>query len=242
LPKTPPTVASGESPFGLAVGPVLSPFPETTISSGPSGLTRDPTPTFTFFSSRPDSSFECKLDAGPYRSCSSPESTLRLAEGSHTFSVRATDQDANTDPTPASRNFTFIKATAGPGWEGRVTNSASGCSARVQVPFLDVRLVVAAYTEVYCPERTQLTIRSRLRADYPTADRTIAQKGCSGKPDCVRTVPSGFSYYRLACPRSQTQRHNSRYYSDIILYPGTRAGAATTERSRDATLSPYCLY
>ena len=38
--------------------------PQTTIDSGPSGATNDPTPTFRFTSSEPGSSFRCRLDSG----------------------------------------------------------------------------------------------------------------------------------------------------------------------------------
>ena len=85
--------------------------PETTIDSGPSGTTNDPTPSFGFSSSEPGSSFECKVDAGAYAPCSSPLTTGALADGSHSFSVRATDSAGNTDATPASRSFT-VDATA----------------------------------------------------------------------------------------------------------------------------------
>ena len=47
--------------------------PDTTIDSGPSGPTNDPTPTFAFSSSQAGSSFQCKLDSGGYASCSSPK-------------------------------------------------------------------------------------------------------------------------------------------------------------------------
>ena len=83
--------------------------PETTIDSGPSGTTNDPTPTFAFSSSE-SSSFECKLDSGSYAACSSPITTAHLADGSHSLSVRATDFSGNTDATPATR--TFIVQTA----------------------------------------------------------------------------------------------------------------------------------
>ena len=80
--------------------------PETTIDTGPSGTANDNGPTFTFSSSEPDGSFECKLDAGAFAACGSPETLAALGDGAHTFHVRATDQAANTDPTPASRDFT----------------------------------------------------------------------------------------------------------------------------------------
>ena len=40
------------------------------------------------------------------QSCSSPQPYSSLADGAHTFEVRATDAAGNTDPTPASRTFT----------------------------------------------------------------------------------------------------------------------------------------
>jgi DNA-binding beta-propeller fold protein YncE len=128
-----------------------------------------------------------------------------------------------------------------PGWEGFVTNPASGCKARVQIPYLDGNLQVTAYTEVSCPRETQLTIRSRLRSDYyPLADITVAQKGCL--KGCVVTVPKGNRFFRLTCPKSSDRRNNQPYYSDIIFYPGTNSGAATKERSRDKSLSPFCAH
>jgi DNA-binding beta-propeller fold protein YncE len=134
-----------------------------------------------------------------------------------------------------------VAVTSGtPGWEGRVTNRASGCTARVQVPYLDGNLRVTAYTEVFCPRPTRLTIRSRLRSDYADADVTVAQRGCTGKSSCVIDEPQGYRYFQLICPKSATRQRNQGYYSDIVLYPGTNTGAATRERSRDTFLSPFC--
>ena len=80
--------------------------PETTIDSGPTGSTADPTPGFEFSSSEAGSSFECRVDADAFSSCTSPESVAALTDGPHTFEVRATDSAGNTDPTPATRTFT----------------------------------------------------------------------------------------------------------------------------------------
>jgi DUF3089 family protein len=130
---------------------------------------------------------------------------------------------------------TYFQPT--PGWEGFVTNPASGCKARVQVPYLDQGLATA-YTEVVCPRPTKLTIRTRLRSDYPSADVTVDQKGCI--KGCMFTVPKGERFFQLACPKSPNRHQHQRYYSDIVLYPGTEAGAATKERSRGKFLSPIC--
>ncbi|MGZ4651287.1 MAG: Ig-like domain-containing protein [Kineosporiaceae bacterium] len=80
--------------------------PDTTIGSGPTGPTNDTTPTFAFTSSESGSTFQCRVDAGSWASCTSPWTTTALASGAHSVSVRATDAAGNTDASPATRSFT----------------------------------------------------------------------------------------------------------------------------------------
>ena len=92
---------------GLDNGP-----PDTTITGSPLALTNLTSANFTFTSTKANSTFACKLDAGAFASCTSPKSYTGLAAGSHTFQVQATDPSNNTDPTPAS--FTWAIDTAAP--------------------------------------------------------------------------------------------------------------------------------
>jgi Polysaccharide lyase/Bacterial Ig domain len=80
--------------------------PQTAITAGPSGTITTSSASFSFGSSETGSSFQCSLDGGPWASCSSPKAYGGLADGPHTFQVRATDAVGNTDATPASRTFT----------------------------------------------------------------------------------------------------------------------------------------
>ena len=84
--------------------------PQTAIDSGPSGTTRESSPTFVFSSSESGSSFECRLDSGQetdFEPCSSPKMLAALSDGVHRFEVRAIDPAGHTDQTPASRSFTI---------------------------------------------------------------------------------------------------------------------------------------
>ena len=89
----------------LAYFAVDTAAPQTTIDTPPPATTNDPTPTIAFSSSKPNSSFECKVDAGAFAACTSPITLAALADGPHSFEVRATDALDNTDPDPALAYF-----------------------------------------------------------------------------------------------------------------------------------------
>ena len=89
----------------IPAGVSSSDAPNTTVDSGPSGSVTDGSAAFTFSSNEPDATFECRIDDAPYAPCASPQEYANLGDGTHTFFVRATDADGNTDPTPASRSW-----------------------------------------------------------------------------------------------------------------------------------------
>ena len=75
--------------------------PQTTIDSGPSGPTNDATPTFAFSADEAGSTLRVprrRRRLGLVQLA--PETTASLADGAHTFEVRATDPAGNVDPTP----------------------------------------------------------------------------------------------------------------------------------------------
>jgi len=74
--------------------------PETTITSAPGATTTSHSATLSFAAGEP-STFECSLDGTGWTSCTSPADYSGLADGAHTFQVRATDAAGNVDPTPA---------------------------------------------------------------------------------------------------------------------------------------------
>jgi len=96
------------SPTGVA----LDPAPKTTIASGPTGTVQTSTATFTFSSTDPTATFECRVDNGPFAPCASPHTIASLANGPHTFDVRATSA-AGIVGAPASRSFAVAVAPVG---------------------------------------------------------------------------------------------------------------------------------
>jgi hypothetical protein len=83
------------------------PVPDTTITKRPKDKTKKKTATFEFSSSLEGSTFECKLDGGPFAACTSPH-TIKVGKGKHSFEVRAV-RKGQTDATPATDTWKVKK-------------------------------------------------------------------------------------------------------------------------------------
>jgi hypothetical protein len=73
---------------------------ETMITDAPPEFSNNGTAIFKFSANRDDAKFECSVDGMPAMPCTSPFSK-KLGDGTHSFSVRATDGDGMSDDTPA---------------------------------------------------------------------------------------------------------------------------------------------
>ena len=96
--------------------------PVVTISSGPTdgSTSSDPSPSFGFASDEPGASFSCQLDSGGFAPCSSPYAASQLANGQHSFQVRATDEAGNTGSATVTWKI-GLAITSGPS-SGSPTN------------------------------------------------------------------------------------------------------------------------
>jgi hypothetical protein len=119
--------------------------PTTTISSQPGDPSATSSPSFSFNAGE-SSSFECKVDGGSFASCSTGLVLGPLAEGSHTFQVRATDLAGNTGAAQSYTWFTDLTAptvslttpTDGAHLSGSVTVTASASDNHDASPAVDL--------------------------------------------------------------------------------------------------------
>ena len=130
------TAASG--PITLLSAPTITSSPPATSANA------NAAPSIAF-SGGGGSTYQCKLDAGSFTACSSPESlktlngNANLADGSHTFTVQAA-QGSNTGPTAG---FTWTVNTSAPSITAKPASpSANGAPL---LSFTD-----AAYTSFQC--------------------------------------------------------------------------------------------
>ena len=84
--------------------------PETTIEAKPPDPSGEGGADFTFSGSDGTGTgvagFECRVDGAPFAACTSPDGLSGLADGTHTFQVRAKDNAGNDDASPASYTWT----------------------------------------------------------------------------------------------------------------------------------------
>jgi arylsulfatase A-like enzyme len=82
--------------------------PDTSIDSGPIGSTHTPGPySFTFSSTEPGSTFQCRISQGSFVPCTSPYDQNVSGDGNYSLTVKATDPAGNTDQSPAVRAWTL---------------------------------------------------------------------------------------------------------------------------------------
>jgi hypothetical protein len=89
----------------------LTPPPPPAITSGPAALTTSTSASFSFNDAEPGVTFVCQLDIGVFTSCSSPKAYSGLADGSHTFYVKAMDAATNAS---SATSYTWTVDTTPP--------------------------------------------------------------------------------------------------------------------------------
>jgi hypothetical protein len=115
--------------------PVDTTPPDTTITAGPSGTVSTNAASFSFAASEAGAGFECRLDAGSWGTCSPPHALSGLADGAHTFAVRARDAAGNVDQSPDVRTWTVYTPATGNKAAGRPATASSSESSALTPGF-----------------------------------------------------------------------------------------------------------
>ena len=139
-PSPSPSPGGSPSPAGPSPAPNSSP-PDTAIDSGPTGTTDQSSATFVFHGSDTNDTFQCSLDGAPWATCTSPQQYSSLADGTHTFQVRAVNSAGEVDPTPAEASWTVdttapavtLTDPANGSWTNNVTPAFSGAAGTASV-------------------------------------------------------------------------------------------------------------
>jgi Calcineurin-like phosphoesterase len=196
---------------------------DTNIDSGPSGIANDASATFGFSYSEAGASFECSLDGSAFDACTSPQEYPDLADGPHTFEVRAIDAAGNVDPTPASRAWVVDTAApvAQPPAQSLTTNSTLGTST---VP---IKLAWSATDSGSGVDKYQLqrSTNGDTYADEPLSKATTTSKTVSLAPGNayqfrMRATDRAGSWSEWAYgPEFVVEAHQET--SGAIIYSGT---------------------
>ncbi len=79
--------------------------PKTTLTVAPPATDNSTMVTFEFSANEDNVTFECSLDGRAFATCRSGDSFGPLADGDHTFAVRAKDRAGNVDASPAKHSW-----------------------------------------------------------------------------------------------------------------------------------------
>jgi hypothetical protein len=202
----------------------------------------------TFSSNDAGAHFQCQLDNGAFAACTSPVDYNGLADGPHTFRVRAIDAADNVDPSPATRAFNTLATgptlgTTPPGAGTPTSGGGEGSSlgANATLDRTAPRVTVAKRTlrasakgvvtvRVSCP-RTEVTCRIDLRlkrAGRLLARRTVTVAGAKSVNVSLQMTKNG----RVSLARHRT------LMTEVTTTARDAAGNQATTRTQIRLLAP----
>jgi len=202
--------------------------PDTQITGGPSGEIQETSATFTFTGTdnlTPVASlaFAWRLDGAAFGafSAATTASFTSLAEGSHTFEVKARDLAGNEDPTPASRMFTIslqptitsVSPASGPvGTLVTITGSGFVVGA-TQVAFNGVAAIVRSVTPT--------TLTTTVPLDARTGPVTVTtSRGTGTSPQSFTVVSTEDFSIQVLPTTAQLVQGTSTTYTISLLTAG----------------------
>ena len=175
------------TPSTFAVTVVDSTAPDTAFTDHPLEFAGGNSASFGFtgsdaVSAPDDLTFACDRDGVAVPDCASPAILENLADGSHTFTVRATDGAGNDDPSPAS--FTWTVDTVAPALTLPADITAEATSAAGAVVGYDA----ATATDLH-PAAPAVACDLASGSTFPLGATTVT---CSATDDAGNTATGAF--------------------------------------------------
>ena len=202
--------------------------PDTTISTKPANPTNSTAASFTFASPDGGATFECRLDGAAFSACTSPKNYSGLAQGSHTFDVRARDAAGNTDPSPATHTWTIdttpptATITAKPADPTNTTTASFSFTSDEPGSSFECRLDGTPYAACTSPRSYTAVPQGAHTFDARATDAAGNTGAVASAAWTVDTTPPGLS---LTSPPTGTSTTNTR-----PTFSGA-AGTATGDES-----------
>jgi len=128
--------------------------PETAIDSAPVDPAGASSASFSFSADR-SATFECRLDGSAFEPCGSPKTYAGLAEGEHSFEVRALDATGQADPTPAVHTWR-VDTSAPPA--PQITSPADGATTTSSTVALSGTAEPLSTVEIFDGDGSQGTV------------------------------------------------------------------------------------
>ena len=223
--------------------------PETTLTSAPTSVAEGATASFTFASSEPGSTFECRLDGGNFDPCSGPggsHTTGPLAAGDHQFEVWAIDAVGNVDRTYESWEFRVGQPRLGGGGDpapvpvtqpapSEESFDALGPELTVSRPRLPraIRPNAKLTLTVHCSEACTASAGADL-ARRRGRGRRPALKGSAAQMAAGTTQAFTLTFTRPGAARVRRllRRRRARVVIDVVVVATDGAGNESVARQR----------
>ena len=202
--------------------------PDTTIPEWPGTSTTNTRPIFSFTSNADGSSFECQMEGRDWVSCDSPfQPAAALADGFHSFAVRATSTDGLTDETPASVAFTVQAPAPAPSdpptlTAGILTPTSTTLSVLGRTATLSITCIPASAGSTGSRSRAAAT-------DGPCSGRlrlTIG-RGSSQRTVNIAAAATSNVAFPIDARTARTVNAGTAVRATLRIYQGTNARSVT---------------
>lgn len=249
------TTADDGSAFAPVAGPAYTIVRvDTSLSGGPSGFTTSRAARFAFAGSTTPAggrvTFQVSLDGAPFAAAASPVSYANLADGPHTFAVRAVDQYGNADPTPATRTWVVdtVKPTVSVS-PPSAPAAKTGDTVTYAVTYADATLAAVTLTAADVTLVRTGTARGTVQVTGTGSTRTVTVTNITGDGTLAIAIRAGTAadQVRLLAPAARGAAFVVDNTAPVVAVApaggSARVGgaAAFTVTYTDATLAPATL-